>query len=207
MASVLQRREKLLDRTIFSPGREMSSGSLADGLEPMQNRYQGKKLVVNERDAVGRMSDEREPKRFAKSFHQGTVDELGTQLDGVIRHAPVSLGTNPPAGLCTRLEANGINAYSSRLGEGRHSRDTAPDDEVIRFRSQLGGLPHGAHRYRFELARTGLLRSASDAAIGTVRGCHIWFWRKTLPGPMFPVMGATSSVTLRSLWAIVAKRQ
>ena len=38
MASVLQRREKLLDRTIFFPGGEMSGGSLADGLEAAKYR-------------------------------------------------------------------------------------------------------------------------------------------------------------------------
>jgi hypothetical protein len=43
----------------------MSGGLFTDALKHVKDRQEGKKLLVHERSAVGRMFDERESERFA----------------------------------------------------------------------------------------------------------------------------------------------
>ena len=123
----------------------MSGGLFADALEHIKDRQEWKKLLVHERGAVRWMFDERESERFAQLFHRRTVDKLRTQLDGVIRDAPVAHSANTPARLCVSLQANRVDAKAPRLRQGRNSRHPAPEDEKIRFRSQLSRRTHRTH--------------------------------------------------------------
>ena len=147
----------------------MSGGLFTYALEHVKDRQEGMKLLVHECNAIGRMFDERQPERFAQLFHQGAVDKLWTQLDGVIRDAPVSHGANPPARLCVSLQANRMDAQAPCLRQGRNTGDSSPDDEVVCFRSKFAGCAHPGEI-------TSLQTSGREAS--SREQCHTSAWSR-----------------------------
>ena len=99
----------------------MGGGAFSDAVERVQDRQEGKELMVHECDAVGRVLEECQSERLAKLLHQGAVDKLGPQFDGIGCQAPVPHRADTPAGPGVSLQANRIDAQAPRLCQGRQS--------------------------------------------------------------------------------------